>query len=122
MSVLTPNDLAYPPLVESQKSMAHAIPEVSAQRTNRFVLVDAFRVVCAAWVMWIHVPESATLSWTSELAPFRMPFFTLLAIFFLFRKLASPNPPRYGDYVSDRFRRLYLPFLGWATFYYIFYG
>ncbi len=84
----------------------------------RFVLVDAFRFLCAAWVMWVHLPQSDAMISTTEAARFRLGFFVLLAVFFQQYQLTRRPAGDFTNYAWDRMRRLYLPFLGWGVLYY----
>jgi hypothetical protein len=98
---------------------ATAVPEVQT-KTNRLPLVDAIRLMCAAWVMWIHIPQSEELRSTTAFGRFRLPTFVILSVLFLF--MAQKNHPQrtYKEYVLARLRVIYLPFVAWSVIYLIF--
>ncbi|HVT82637.1 MAG TPA: acyltransferase [Phycisphaerae bacterium] len=89
-----------------------------ASDTPRFVLVDSYRFICAAWVMWIHLPQSTVMIATTNVARFRLAFFVLVAVFFQLYQLARRPAWEFTSYSYGRVRRLYLPFLAWGLLYY----
>jgi peptidoglycan/LPS O-acetylase OafA/YrhL len=93
---------------------------VHARRSDRLPLVDAIRLLCAAWVMWVHIPQSQQLQPTTAFGRFRLPTFVILSVFFLF--VSQKNHPQrtYRQYMWARLRIIYLPFVAWAVFYLIY--
>lgn len=87
-----------------------------ASAAPRFVLIDLFRFICAAWVIWIHVPQSDYFLPSVSSTRFRMAFFTLLAVFFQLYTFDRREHP-FLQYFVTRFRRVYLPFLAWVVIY-----
>jgi len=85
----------------------------------RFLLVDAFRFICAGWVMWVHIPQSEALAPTAGWMRFRLPFFVVLAVFFQQYQMVRRPVADFREYARERVRRLYFPFLAWGTLYFL---
>ena len=81
-------------------------------------MLDIGRFVAIAAIVWLHTwmdyrPRVA------DAARFAVPFFTAAAMFLLMRSLRRKPQIPFGDFAARRFRRLYLPFLGWDVVYLI---
>jgi len=83
----------------------------------RLVRMDCFRIIAAVAVIWIHVPHSPELRWTTLLCRFAVPFFIAGVAFFAFRCGTKPEC-QFTSYITSRSIKLYLPFLFW-TFVYV---
>ncbi|MBX3358139.1 MAG: acyltransferase [Phycisphaeraceae bacterium] len=97
----------------------------------RFEGVDAARVIASLATVWFHAAESLSgrgaggnrvaqsmLAW-AEVTRFAVAFFAMAAAFFLVLSLRRDPSKSYRTFAGGRFRRLYLPFLGWAAIYYL---
>lgn len=84
---------------------------------GRIVMLDVCRLLAAVAVVWIHVPESASLLPWAAISRFAVPFFVAASVLTAFgTAYHHPTRPFYG-YLRDRSFRIYLPFLIWSTIY-----
>jgi len=74
---------------------------------NRLPVADAIRFICAAWVMWVHIPQSPELEPTTHFALFRLPTFVILSTFFLFTSQKSHPTRDFREYALARLRIIY---------------
>ena len=86
---------------------------------NRNIALDIARFVAALAVIWIHACRSETLSSTSSLARFAVPFFTAAAAWSMARSFAKQQPSWF-QFALKRMERLYVPFLLWSIAYILF--
>lgn len=99
-------------------TLPSAAPAVALPQ--RRVLFDAARYVAAIAIVWLHTPSSAALQSSVAIGRFAVPFFTASMVFFVLESLTRGNRRTFGEYVSNRFTRLYVPFLAWAGVYLLF--
>ena len=83
-------------------------------------LADAFKVVAAYAVIWIHTPRSDALIPTTSACRFAVPFFVALSIFFVVRSVLKDPNRSLTTYAWLRFQRIYFPFLVWSAIYLLF--
>lgn len=76
--------------------------------------LDAGRVVAALGTIWIHTGLDPDFASSSALGRFAVPFFCILAGFFLVKALQGRWAGRAAGYVATRAGRLYVPFLVWT--------
>lgn len=93
-------------------------PDVA--RPQRRVLFDAARYMAAIAIVWLHTPSSVALQSSVATGRFAVPFFTASMVFFVLESLTRGNPRTLSEYASNRFMRLYVPFLAWAGVYLLF--
>ncbi len=99
-------------------SRRDVIPLPALTRTEpRYALIDLARVLCAVGVISAHVGTSPVMSTISQYSHLRLPFFMLLAMFFLFRKAERNNLQGWKEYAIAKTKQLYLPFLLWGCIY-----
>jgi hypothetical protein len=98
------------------QALAPQLPSIA-----RFERLDAVRIVAAVAVVWLHVPRSDTLTWTTMVCRFAVPFFAATVCFFALQSgLRSTEP--FSKYARARLIKLYVPFLFWASVYLLFKG
>ncbi len=96
--------------------LSHPVP---SSKAGREPFLDLARLVAAIGIIWIHTPRSKELSPYTALGRFAVPFFVVSAIYLLVGSVRR-NPERsFRDYASNRFMRLYVPFLIWTGIYYL---
>ena len=94
---------------------ARIVPVARGTEAARRPMLDAARVVAGLGVIWFHSLESETLRASGVLGRFSVAFYTLAAILFMVEGLRRRPERTWSEYVGGRFRRLYLPFLGWSA-------
>ncbi|MEI8195198.1 MAG: acyltransferase family protein [Phycisphaerae bacterium] len=85
-----------------------------AERSDRVVMFDAIRIIATLAVIYFHSIESETLRASGVIGRFSVAFYTLAAMIFMVRGIRRHPERGLWDYATMRFRRLYLPFLGWS--------
>ena len=88
---------------------------MSAARGERVMMFDAIRVIAAVVVIYFHSIESETLRASGIIGRFSVAFYTMAAMVFLVRGLRRHPERGLAEYARGRFKRLYLPFLGWSV-------
>jgi peptidoglycan/LPS O-acetylase OafA/YrhL len=111
------NTNASDPMPEVSRTGLPTDHELPSSRSNRLPMVDGIRFICACWVMWIHIPESAQLAPTTSFGRFRLPTFVVFSVLFLFLSQKRHPQRTFKEYALGRLRILYLPFLAWAIIY-----
>ena len=98
-------------------SSALAAPARAKQRLDkqRLELFDAMRFLAGVGVIWFHSVESAQLGPSGILGRFSVAFFTIMGVVVLYEGVRKHPERTFGDFAARRFRRLYLPFLGWSA-------
>jgi surface polysaccharide O-acyltransferase-like enzyme len=86
--------------------------------TARGARLETLRLVAALAVIWIHVPRSLELAWTTVFCRFAVPLFVASAAYFAVRAAYKPQSSR--EYLLARLWRIYLPFLAWSGIYLVF--
>jgi surface polysaccharide O-acyltransferase-like enzyme len=87
-----------------------------SKQANRLARMDAFRLLAAFAVIWIHVPRSVDLRWTTIFCRFAVPFFAAgVAYFAVTSGLKATGSVR--NYLAARCTKLYMPFLFWTVVY-----
>lgn len=81
---------------------------------QRVAMFDAVRVVAALAVIYFHSVESETLRASGTLGRFSVAFYTMTAMIFLVQGILRHPERTWWDYANSRFKRLYLPFVGWS--------
>jgi surface polysaccharide O-acyltransferase-like enzyme len=84
----------------------------------RCARLETLRVIAALAVIWIHVPRSEELAWTTVFCRFAVPLFVASAAYFAVRAAHKPQPT--SQYLLARLQRIYLPFLAWSGIYLLF--
>jgi surface polysaccharide O-acyltransferase-like enzyme len=92
--------------------------QLAAPATARFARLEMLRLVAALAVIWIHVPRSPELGWTTVFCRFAVPLFVAGAAYFAVKAATKPLSSR--DYVLTRVQRIYVPFLAWSAVYLLF--
>jgi peptidoglycan/LPS O-acetylase OafA/YrhL len=69
--------------------------------------------MAAGAVVWVHTTHRDLGHAWADLGRFGTAFFTLLVVYFVFRGVHVSRERRYGQYLAERARRLYLPFIVW---------
>lgn len=82
--------------------------------------LDAAKFLAAIGVIWIHVCQSPNTFSLGSLGRFAVPFFAATAGYLLVLSQQRKSDQSFGDFVSSRFSRLYIPFLAWSGIYLIF--
>jgi surface polysaccharide O-acyltransferase-like enzyme len=80
--------------------------------------LETLRLIAALAVIWIHVPRSQELAWTTVCCRFAVPLFVASAAYFAVRAAGKPQSSR--QYLLARLQRIYLPFLAWSGIYLLF--
>jgi surface polysaccharide O-acyltransferase-like enzyme len=80
--------------------------------------LETLRLVAALAVIWIHVPCSPELAWTTVFCRFAVPLFVASAAHFAVRAAYKPHTSR--EYLLARVQRIYLPLLAWSGIYLLF--
>lgn len=93
-------------------SIAHAPAAGVKQRLEMF---DAMRFLAGVGVIWFHSVESAQLGPSGVLGRFSVAFFTIMGVVVLYEGVRKYPQRTLRDFAARRFRRLYLPFLGWSA-------
>ncbi|HZZ26587.1 MAG TPA: acyltransferase [Pirellulales bacterium] len=79
--------------------------------------LDFARLAAAYSIVWLHTPRSPQLSSWNVLGRFAVPFFTAGAVFFVIDGLRRQPHRSWREYAVNRFRRIYVPFVGWSLIY-----
>lgn len=87
---------------------------VRPREATRLPGLDAARVIATLGVVWFHTATSPELKTSGVLGRFSVAFYTMAAMVFLIDSCRR-RERSFAAYARDRFRRLYLPFLGWAA-------
>lgn len=96
-----------------------ATPRIEPSSQRR-VLFDAARMVAAVAIVWLHAPQSAELIPSTAIGRFAVPFFAASVVLFVFESLARGQRRTFTQFASNRFLRLYVPFLAWTAVYLLF--
>lgn len=91
--------------------------ERSSAASDRLLGFDAWRAIAAYAVIWIHVPRSEALVWTTILCRFAVPFFIAGAAYFAARGAWQTPSRSWSAYAWSRIARIYVPFLIWSAIY-----
>src|SRR3954469_19111484 len=87
-------------------------------RAPRNLMLDAARGLGSLGVIWVHtIIDSPDLAKTAAFARYGTAFFAVTAIFFLLHGISSKPDESFVKYATQRFRRLYIPFLAWSLIY-----
>jgi peptidoglycan/LPS O-acetylase OafA/YrhL len=86
-------------------------------KARRLVLIDAWRFVAAAAIVWLHTCNDGYLTATTPGTRFAVPFFTAAAMYLLYQSERRRPEMKFGAFFARRVQRLYLPFLGWNAVY-----
>jgi surface polysaccharide O-acyltransferase-like enzyme len=86
--------------------------------TARGARLETLRLFAALAVIWIHVPRSPELAWTTVFCRFAVPLFVASAAYFAVRAAYKTQTSR--EYLLARVQRIYLPFLAWSGIYLLF--
>jgi len=96
------------------------LPHPALARTEpRYALIDLARIVCAVGVISAHVGNSPLISTISGYSHMRLPFFMLIAMFFMFRRVERDDFAGWKEYAIAKTKQLYLPFLIWGVIYFV---
>ncbi len=113
------------PLLAAAASAGSPTVRGSAHRAEsgrRLVGVDAVRLICIFWVIWIHTTEAPELRFMLAFVRFRMPVFVILSVFFLLASQEKHPQRTFVKYAVQRLKNLYVPFLAWSAIYYLLHG
>lgn len=90
---------------------------VSTSAAPRLAFLDATRLLAAAGVVCIHAVQSEPGQALYPVGMFGVPFYILVAMLFMARKLTRDPSIPLSQYVASRFTRVYVPFLAWSAVY-----
>src|SRR5215471_17145409 len=93
------------------------MPQQAATSSSRLAWFDFARLMAAYAIVWLHTPRSVELTPWSVLGRFAVPFFAAGSVFFVIEGLRRQSRRNGWDYAANRFRRIYVPFLGWSGIY-----
>ncbi len=85
-----------------------------APSSDRLLSLDAARVIATLGVVWFHSIECDAFHASGVVGRFSVAFYTMAAMVFLVQSSNRRQRP-YLSYITNRLRRLYLPFLGWSA-------
>jgi peptidoglycan/LPS O-acetylase OafA/YrhL len=79
--------------------------------------IDAFRLIAAAAIVFVHAVESPSLDNKAHFFRFAVPFFLFASLYFQSLSLRRNSGRGVLQIISGRVVRLYVPFLAWSAIY-----
>jgi peptidoglycan/LPS O-acetylase OafA/YrhL len=77
--------------------------------------IDVVRAFAAAGIVFVHAAEAPIFDKWGNLFRFGVPFFLFASLYFQSNSLRRKPGRTLGQFVAERFHRLYLPFLAWSV-------
>ena len=96
---------------------AHSTKPGRSGSLRRVSGIDAARTLAAMGTVWVHAMQFPETERLSHLGRYSVPFFAFIAAWFLVARVRSKPQLRLPEHASDRFNRLYVPFLYWSATY-----
>jgi len=89
------------------------------QHGPRLLGIDAARTIAAAGTVWVHSIRDPNVAHLNHIGRFAVPFFAFIAAWFMVAGLRKDPRKPFTDHVSNRFDRIYAPFLFWSVVYFL---